>query len=457
MACLYGNSIKAHISGLVSDINNKDGAIWYKIQVEILDMYWFVERRYSDFEALNKKLVDSQGIPRDNVVLPPKKFIGNKDPEFVEKRRQQLDEYLKNVIQLLGQNPPEDLAQFLNLYDFEVIFMLRKLASEIFDKGEQILADQNAFTLSPYQIYAINERMKMPIPPLDSEDKRQDFSHIIEFCSRLEFLNIVGSNISLGNSTIVPNQYSMNLSIFRSLKVLSLKLVSADKIAEIGTVRQTVERLSIHNCTFQSMNQILLCDSVYKTFAESGLSYSWNNVISINCNNNTFEDVGDIGDLVPSLRCIELSYNKIRNVFNLTSLPQLERVSYSGNVIVSPVDLHLQFGNIVILDMSQNIIECLQAFHKLYSLVVLNLSCNKVSAVEQVKHISFLPCLESLILTGNPVASTVDYRVKALSYFGNRASTLELDNEKANSTEMDQISIIQAIELAKRSTAQIKN
>jgi len=107
--------------------------------------------------------------------------------------------------------------------------------------------------------------------------------------------------------------------------------------------------------------------------------------------------------------------------------------------------------------MSQNIVECLQAFHKLYSLVVLNLSCNRVAVVEQVKHISFLPCLESLILTGNPVASTVDYRVKALSYFGNRASSLELDNEKANSTEMDQISIIQAIELAKRSTVQTRS
>lgn len=90
------------------------------------------------------------GIPKDN--FPPKKFIGNKDPEFVEKRRRRLDEYLNNLIQLLGQNPPEDLAHFLNLYDFEVLFMLRKLSMEIFDKGEQILADGNPFTLSPYQV-----------------------------------------------------------------------------------------------------------------------------------------------------------------------------------------------------------------------------------------------------------------------------------------------------------------
>lgn len=68
MACLYKNSIKAHISGFASDVhNNKDGAIWYKVQVEINEVYWFAERRYSDFEALNKKLVDTQGMPQFSI------------------------------------------------------------------------------------------------------------------------------------------------------------------------------------------------------------------------------------------------------------------------------------------------------------------------------------------------------------------------------------------------------
>lgn len=165
-----------------------------------------------------------------------------------------------------------------------------------------------------------------------------------------------------------------------------------------------------------------------------------------------FQSVGDIGDLLPSLKQLDLTYNKLKDVFTLTRLPQLERVSYSGNIICSLTELHLRFGNILMLDVSQNMIQCLKPFSKLYSLAILNISSNKVAEVEQVKHISNLPCLESLILTGNPVSSTVDFRVKALSYFGSRASALELDNEKANSTEMDQIAIIQAIELAKRST-----
>jgi len=63
MACILPDGIHAQISGLVTDVNNtKDSAIWYKIQVAVKDIVWYVERRYSDFEALHKKLLEIQGI-----------------------------------------------------------------------------------------------------------------------------------------------------------------------------------------------------------------------------------------------------------------------------------------------------------------------------------------------------------------------------------------------------------
>ena len=66
MACILNDTLAAHISGLVTDVHNtKDNAIWYKIQVEIKSIWWHVERRYSDFEALHKKLVDSQGKAKE--------------------------------------------------------------------------------------------------------------------------------------------------------------------------------------------------------------------------------------------------------------------------------------------------------------------------------------------------------------------------------------------------------
>lgn len=129
----------------------------------------------------------------------------------------------------------------------------------------------------------------MPIPPLDSEDKRQDFSHVVEFCSRLESLNIVGSNIPLGNSTIIPNQYPIDLSIFKTLKTLTLKLVNIEQMKEVGSARHTVEKLDIFNCDFLTLNQLFLCDSLYKSWKESGPNFVWPNITTVYCSNNTFE------------------------------------------------------------------------------------------------------------------------------------------------------------------------
>ena len=76
--------------------------------------------------------------------------------------------------------------------------------------------------------------MKMPIPPLNSDDKRHDFSHIIDFCTRLKKLEVIGSNIPLGKSTIIANQYSMDLSPFKSLTELTLKIINVGKLSQVS-------------------------------------------------------------------------------------------------------------------------------------------------------------------------------------------------------------------------------
>lgn len=43
----------------------------------------------------------------------------------------------------------------------------------------------------------------------------------------------------------------------------------------------------------------------------------------------------------------------------------------------------------------------------MYSLVTFNVSCNLIENIDEVDSISGLPCLEELILTGNPVAGAV--------------------------------------------------
>jgi len=62
MACITEDPINAYICGLATDLpNDKDNAVWYKIQVEMKDICWNLEKRFRDFEALNKKLIETQG------------------------------------------------------------------------------------------------------------------------------------------------------------------------------------------------------------------------------------------------------------------------------------------------------------------------------------------------------------------------------------------------------------
>lgn len=110
---------------------------------------------------------------------------------------------------------------------------------------------------------------------------------------------------------------------------------------------------------------------------------------------------------------------------------------------------HSKIGNIVKIDLSQNKVATLKGFHRLYSLVSLDLSCNLVEDVEEVQHICKLPCLENLWLTANPVASTIDYRVNVIEQFNARMAEICLDNEKASEKELDTARVLQALRTVK--------
>lgn len=102
----------------------------------------------------------------------------------------------------------------------------------------------------------------------------------------------------------------------------------------------------------------------------------------------------------------------------------------------------------------------------MYSLVTLDVSCNLIADIDEVDHLAGLPCLEEIILTGNPLAGIVgendfkffflykmllwlicgtDYRQRVLSRFGDRCTELYLDNEKAEGTEIDMALVLAAL------------
>uniref|UniRef100_A0A674KBS6 Sorting nexin 29 n=1 Tax=Terrapene triunguis TaxID=2587831 RepID=A0A674KBS6_9SAUR len=78
----------------------------YQVYIRIKDDEWNVYRRYAEFRSLHHKLQNKYHQVR-TLNFPPKKAIGNKDAKFVEERRKQLQNYLRNVMNKIIQTVPE--------------------------------------------------------------------------------------------------------------------------------------------------------------------------------------------------------------------------------------------------------------------------------------------------------------------------------------------------------------
>ncbi|GJQ76117.1 hypothetical protein Trydic_g1865 [Trypoxylus dichotomus] len=85
------------ISCVIENWFNTNGHTEFVIRVQrgpFSDRTWRVNKRYNDFVKLHSQL-QASGLP---LSLPPKKIIGNMDPEFISERQQALQKYLNSVV-----------------------------------------------------------------------------------------------------------------------------------------------------------------------------------------------------------------------------------------------------------------------------------------------------------------------------------------------------------------------
>lgn len=175
----------------------------------------------------------------------------------------------------------------------------------------------------------------------------------------------------------------------------------------------------------------------------------WRKIVEIDFTDNRFDEIDETINLVPQLITLILDHNRINTIKNLAGLTNLTYLSICDNLITNCENIHMKLGNVKTLVLSQNQIRSLKDFGKLYSLESLDLSCNQITDVEEAAHIGDLPCLENLVLTGNAVATIVDYRVKVLEHFGERAKEICLDNERPSQSELDKVLILRALRIVK--------
>ncbi len=80
-------------------------------------------------------------------------------------------------------------------------------------------------------------------------------------------------------------------------------------------------------------------------------------------------------------------------------------------------------------------------------------AANRIADLKSVEPVSRLPCLESLNLQGNKVTTVVDYRIKVFELFGKRCSEICLDNETPSQPEVDKVSVLMALRVAREGMA----
>lgn len=277
----------------IPEVLSEDGVTMYLVVVEVGSVVYRVRHRYSHFELMHSKLVED-GIEKDS--LPPKKLIGNKDPAFIMKRRKELETYLQTVYRFFAKNLPQTLAEFLDFPTYDIHYVLQGLACDFHEKDlRPASGSDSGLSWSPLQLYAVSERLKTPCPPLNTDDKKYDFTNVVDVCCNTSTLTVTGSTETLGTSQLVPNKLPIDFLAFKSLTRLELQglEVRPETVTSLGILRSTLQILRATQCDLASVSQILLCDvtSTEDDFPDlvQNMAHSWPHLLRLDLRYRTLK------------------------------------------------------------------------------------------------------------------------------------------------------------------------
>lgn len=141
---------KDNIDITIPKANEVGKITYYNTLIRVGNISWTVDHRYSDFALLHDNLVVDHCVTKD--ILPPKKLIGKRDPEFVERRRQGLEIYLSSVVNFLKETMPKLLTEFLDFQKYDILFLLQEMSSSFLKEADFILSSSKSYRFNPLQV-----------------------------------------------------------------------------------------------------------------------------------------------------------------------------------------------------------------------------------------------------------------------------------------------------------------
>lgn len=79
-------------------------------------------------------------------------LVGNKQPAFLEQRREQLETYLQGLLTSFRNELPRLLAEFLDFNKYDIIYLLQDLAKLFNESGDALLSSKKEYNLSALEV-----------------------------------------------------------------------------------------------------------------------------------------------------------------------------------------------------------------------------------------------------------------------------------------------------------------
>lgn len=233
----------------------------------------------------------------------------------------------------------------------------------------------------------------------------------------------------------------VNISCFRALQVLEIKKVPVGLIQGFQALRPQLKTL-ICKRSLISLNEVF----VHCGGDQLNASFVWPHLENIDFSYNGIELFDDSVKLLPQVRVLNLSYNRIQHKEDEEShaflyLSEVQHLNLGFNQIdsipVAPSQggvIKFQLTTLILRNNNLQNIKGIEVFNKLRHL---DLSFNCVSTLSELTPLAHLHDLISLYLQGNPVSFFPFYRRATIAslYPVPRVEPIQIDGKPLDSDE----------------------
>ncbi|VBB32666.1 unnamed protein product [Acanthocheilonema viteae] len=288
--------------------------------------------------------------------------------------------------------------------------------------------------MSFQEVHAIVEDLSLKLGT--SGDGKTDVANYVEFLHNVRNLKIRGARGYVGTSNIIWNSLPFGLNLCKNIAALWISDFDVRMIHDLYSVRSTCKRVDF----LLEPDEMLPIENQEK----------WSSLEETDFSFNELEEIDESISLLNLVRKMNLSHNLLTNIGDhLQHLTMLTELNLSHNAIKDLDMWYTKLGNVKRLYLAGNKISTLNGLHKLYSLEFLDLADNIVASPDDIRAVGTLPCLDHLILRGNPIRQIIEYRIKVLEHFGERAAEVKLDSRKPDQREVDTILVRLALRKAR--------